>query len=425
MMMNSFASRLLIALLSLGMATVCQASDVTPAPQFQAFLEKTSKGEPIVIAYLGGSITQGATTWPVKGESRGGRPFDYSSYSADADSWRALTYEWLRSNYEQRPGQFRQVNAGVGGTPSLLGAYRLEENVLSENPDLVFLEFAVNDNGKAKLTANNPAEDDSIYRTNASIIQRLREQNPQVAIFMPLSTHRMLEGSRYTNWSEVLDLGLEETRKAAEALRVPYLSLKEAFYGNGVSPEAALYYDGNDSGGNYVHPSPLGHEAYALAVQEALAELFDAGTFAFADEALVIAPYPISPRIISPDELVSYEPGWTSEVPDKPNLPIMAGKPFLVVGASGESLVFTFEGTAIGIWCDAKSKGAMMIELDGVTLGKYTNRIEERGKYSGRFSVLSSGLDGSMPHTLKLTSVSEPDAPVPHILIYGLCVDEG
>ena len=41
--------------------------------------------------------------------------------------------------------QITCVNAGVGGTNSALGLFRLERDLLSQNPDIVFIEFAVND----------------------------------------------------------------------------------------------------------------------------------------------------------------------------------------------------------------------------------------------------------------------------------------
>lgn len=41
-------------------------------------------------------------------------------------------------------------NAGIGGTPSNYGAFRVERDIISKNCDLVFVEFAVNDRGLEK-----------------------------------------------------------------------------------------------------------------------------------------------------------------------------------------------------------------------------------------------------------------------------------
>ena len=44
--------------------------------------------------------------------------------------------------------KFSEINAAIGGTGSDLGVFRLQQDVLDHKPDLIFVEFAVND-GKA------------------------------------------------------------------------------------------------------------------------------------------------------------------------------------------------------------------------------------------------------------------------------------
>lgn len=90
-------------------------------------LKKAQNGEEITIAYIGGSITYGMTVAPAEPEK----------------CWAYLTYEWL---CEQFPSaKINYVNAGISGTPSILGNIRLERDVLAFDPDIVFVEFAVND----------------------------------------------------------------------------------------------------------------------------------------------------------------------------------------------------------------------------------------------------------------------------------------
>ena len=71
------------------------------------------------VAYLGGSIT------------------------AAADGWRTLTTEYLRNRFPNTV--VTEISAGLPGTGSDLGACRLERDVLRHRPDLLFVEFAVND----------------------------------------------------------------------------------------------------------------------------------------------------------------------------------------------------------------------------------------------------------------------------------------
>ncbi len=82
------------------------------------FMAKIKAGEPVTVAFIGGSITQGG--------------FCY----------RLQLSKWLESRY---PGvKFTWVNAGVSGTGTDLGAFRVDEQVLATKPDLVFIEFSAN-----------------------------------------------------------------------------------------------------------------------------------------------------------------------------------------------------------------------------------------------------------------------------------------
>ncbi|MBQ8868692.1 MAG: hypothetical protein IJ027_03115 [Oscillospiraceae bacterium] len=84
-------------------------------------LSKLQKGEDVTIAYVGGSITQ-------------------------MDTWRTYTTKWFEETYS---GNITEVNIGLAGTNADLAVCRIEQDVLVHNPDLVFIEYAVN-GGAAK-----------------------------------------------------------------------------------------------------------------------------------------------------------------------------------------------------------------------------------------------------------------------------------
>ncbi|QJD86602.1 SGNH/GDSL hydrolase family protein [Cohnella herbarum] len=89
--------------------------------------EKLAGNGRVVVAYIGGSITEGA-----------------GASDADATSWRALTDRFLKERYTEE--RIASINAGVGGTNSTFGAHRLQEHVFSQGEiDLLFVEFSVND----------------------------------------------------------------------------------------------------------------------------------------------------------------------------------------------------------------------------------------------------------------------------------------
>lgn len=90
--------------------------------------QKAQNGEDITVAYIGGSITEG--------------------YNAGTTEFYAKTCTDLLQGYFPDI-TVTGVNAGISGTPSLLGNIRLERDVLSADPDIVFVEFAVNDGQEA------------------------------------------------------------------------------------------------------------------------------------------------------------------------------------------------------------------------------------------------------------------------------------
>jgi lysophospholipase L1-like esterase len=100
-----------------------------PDPRTARFLEKCRAGGTVRLGFLGGSITAGA-----------GATRKSSRYSSR-----------FRAALERRfPGlRVEELNAGVGSTGSRYAASRAGRDLLDALPDLVVVEFAVNDFGEA------------------------------------------------------------------------------------------------------------------------------------------------------------------------------------------------------------------------------------------------------------------------------------
>lgn len=97
-------------------------------------IAKARAGEEVNIGYIGGSITEGAAADPNEN--------CYASLSAKA----------FGERYGVNGGEnVHFVNAGMSGTPSSLGIVRYERDIvgkLGKAPDILFIEFAVNDYGE-------------------------------------------------------------------------------------------------------------------------------------------------------------------------------------------------------------------------------------------------------------------------------------
>ena len=100
--------------------------------RLQAVFAKAARGEKITVAGIGGSITEGTGITVADGRAE--------------KCWAGLMAAWWNRMF---PGQVTFVNAGISGTSSNFGLHRLEADVLSHDPDLLFIEFAAND-GAAK-----------------------------------------------------------------------------------------------------------------------------------------------------------------------------------------------------------------------------------------------------------------------------------
>lgn len=115
-----------------------------------AVMRKAEAGEPVSIVCIGGSITQGTISSGAK-DSELLKSGDIPSKRAYAD----IFFRWWQERFPDT--EFNFVNAGIGGTDSYLGVHRLEQDVLKHEPDLVLVEFSVNDGNDNfhKITYDN------------------------------------------------------------------------------------------------------------------------------------------------------------------------------------------------------------------------------------------------------------------------------
>jgi lysophospholipase L1-like esterase len=110
------------------------------------FLAKAKAGDEVRVAYLGGSITA-------------------------APGWRVKSLADFKQEFPR--ATFSEINAAIGGTGSDLGAYRVGQDVIAHAPDLVFIEFAVND-------GSTPPE--QIMATMEGIVRQILRANPATDI---------------------------------------------------------------------------------------------------------------------------------------------------------------------------------------------------------------------------------------------------
>jgi len=136
-----------------------EAVECRPREGLPNVLAQLAAGEEVRIGYLGGSITAQA-------------------------GWRVKTLKWFQEQYPK--AKVSEINAAIGGTGSDLGVFRVEHDVLREKPDLMFVEFAVNDGGAAP---------EDIVRQMEGIVRKTWRANPKTDICFVYTVTKSLVGA--------------------------------------------------------------------------------------------------------------------------------------------------------------------------------------------------------------------------------------
>lgn len=185
-------------------------------------IEKAQSGEDVTLVYLGGSITEGASAQPQKTKC-------YAAVSANL----------FTEKFAKDPAKVHYVNAGISGTPSRLGITRLEQDVLSKQPDVVFIEFAVND--------SNDKQSQMVYE---SLVRRLltSETAPAVVLIFTLLDSGYSCQPHMSQIGAYYDLGMISVK---DALQPEFTAGRMTF---------------KDYSKDYAHPTTEGHDFIARMI---------------------------------------------------------------------------------------------------------------------------------------------------------------
>ena len=147
--------------------------------KFPKTMQKLENGESIKIVFYGDSITVGANS------------SEFLGIAPHAESYANMVKSYIEARYPQADVQF--ANTAVGGTDSNWGnsepagvsaidqieadeGDHFQLRVLDENPDLLFIAYGMNDQDYSP---------DARFKGNiASMIEKVREQNPDVEIML-------------------------------------------------------------------------------------------------------------------------------------------------------------------------------------------------------------------------------------------------
>lgn len=291
--------------------------------RLQAAMQKAREGHPLTIGFIGGSITAGA------------------SASKAAHRYTFRVTNWFTKKFPQSKVSY--VGAGIGGTGSHFGAYRVQSALLSKKPDIVFVEFSVNDSATAGAT----------FSMEALLRQILSAPNEPAVVMIGMLNQDGVNAQ-------------EAHAPVARHYGLPYISVKNALWPeiqNGRAPWASLFSDN-------VHPNDEGHALVAQLVRNYLDQLemmprpkaapefpepLDSTTDDYRKTALAHAGSDVS---AAPIRLVENR-GWTI-LPDSRHGPAWEST------APGSEISFEIEGTQMALLVHkGNDQGTIEYSVDG------------------------------------------------------------
>ncbi len=309
----------------------------------------------------------------------------------EMDGYRPMVCQSLRRRFPQT--EFEFVNAGISSTCSHTGAFRMPTDILAARPDLLLVEFAVNDDQDAGH------DDVQALRGMEGILRAARIANPDMDIIV---TH-------FVNPSmlETIEQGEVPTSIRAHETVAKHYGVSTC----NVAVELARQIAAGETtwqvyGG--VHPKPAGNRIAADLVDrvfEATNYSADKSDAERVDSAATgPLPPPIDPHSFDSGRFLDAEhirlgDNWERTIPDWENLPgsfrkRFADRPLTVADRPGGELEIRFRGDAIGLYVLAgPDAGAVDVSVDGdswQTVDLY-HRFS-KGLHYPRTVVLRSGL---------------------------------
>ena len=188
-------------------------------------LEKMRAGDQVIISAIGGSVTEGAG------------PAVYT------EGYVYQFRDMFIEKYAADKSKVKFIPAGIGGTPSPMGLIRYEKDVVKaagRNPDLLIIEFAVNDWLECSKT-----------RAMEKLVRTALENNTAVIMLYAAATYQNQQG---------------QISPVAVFYKLPQVSISKGLAGSGVNQEkdSKIYYS------DFVHPTKDGHKYMARCIMNLL-----------------------------------------------------------------------------------------------------------------------------------------------------------
>ncbi len=345
-------------------------------------LAKLEAGEKVNIAYLGGSITA-------------------------AHGWRIKTRDWFAQQFPD--AEVSEIHAAIGGTGSDLGVFRFGHDVLEHEPDLLFVEFAVNDGG---------ASPKRIWQAMEGIVRQNWAANPRTDVCF-VYTYRvgyekdLVEG-RCPRAASAMEMLAEHYRIPSINLAVRVVELerqgKLIYKSDEPAPEGVIRFSKDG-----VHPLDKGHQIYNEVIADAVTAMRKTSRpidhSAKLAEPFVTDHWQAAKMVPVCESMLS---GTWEQLPEDHRLVRSFGRrmgPLWESTEPGSKITFRFRGSQAKLYdLLGPDGGQVMITVDGETRTRPVPRFDSYCTYHRIATLgLASGLDPQAVHTV--TVEIHPEQP--------------
>ena len=343
---------------------------------YRASLEHTyrrlTEDKELTIAYFGGSVTAG-----------------HGASNANRYSWRALVGKWFSTEFPD--AEIRNINLALGESGTYLGAYRVPLDVITAQPDLLFIEYSIND-FYYKSTYQQAA---SQYET---IIREVKTALPDTDIVTILVTDRSCLG---TNQLGMLHTQAQAHEDIAKAYHIPTIHA-----GHYLAATAEYSYaNWNKYAIDVVHPNNAGYEVYFQIIREFLRKSLLDTDFSLPQQQFVMSPiisdslFDGNRNVIIPSQTILAESEalggtgvtWVDEL----SYSNTNSRGRFLFDHADDTLAFKFNGTEVAAYLmNGDTRDPLLVSIDGSEYKKVT-----RDKHNP--TMLASGLK-SGEHIVKI-----------------------
>ncbi len=296
------------------------------------------------VLYIGGSLT-------------------YGTGSSTTECWRAYTTKWLKETYPN--AKINETNTAIGGTGSLWGLARTKREVIDKNPDLVFIEFAMND-----TYFNLTKEQAAAYMEG--MVRQINTALPNTDIIIILTTDDARLGKRYPT--------LEGHIAVAEFYGIPYINVGEALI------EPVKNGGWNQYAADNVHLNAEGYRIYADEVIKNLQSLLSEAADKTAAPCVLPEGYLLSNNaagvtMMEADELEKLNTEQWRFLADKG---VYTKNKGCVMPRSNDAVLkVEFDGSVLCLYGDKSTVSEVIIKIDGVEVTKISEGYEKYREIMG------------------------------------------